>query len=416
MTATLLNDALFDSFSSSIGRVEESESLPPACYIDPDFYAFEKTAIFHKEWLCAGRASWLEKAGDYFTLSHANEPIIVAMTKAGEIAAMSAVCQHRAMLVAEGHGNARAFVCPYHHWTYGLDGRLVGAPAMERSCGFDRSKVTLPRLAVEVWNGFIFVNLDVDAAPLAPRLAQVTDALANYDLAVAEGPRPDPAPSYPWNWKVMMENNNDGYHATRLHRGPLHDFIPSELSVFPDLPADTAGYLRFNGSTHADVGFNALQKAVLPIFPKLTDAERNRVIFANLPPSLSLVVLSDMVLYLILYADSAGSHRMAIGYLVRPGAMEEPLFEARMAMNMTAAMEITAQDLHVDELVQVGLNSKFAPRGRYSWQETAQRDLNAWLVQRYRRAWASRSGAAGAAITPVPAALMRTPELDAAAA
>ena len=398
MITALLDDALFDSLESSIGRVEESESLPPVCYTDEAFYAFEKTAIFHKEWLCAGRASWLQKPGDYFTLSHANEPIIVAMTRAGEIAAMSAVCQHRAMLVAEGHGNTRAFVCPYHHWTYGLDGKLVGAPAMERSCGFDRRDVALPRLAVEVWNGFVFVNLDSEAAPLAPRLREVTAALANHELDIAEGPRPEAPSSYPWNWKVMMENNNDGYHATRLHRGPLHDFIPSELSVFPEVPADTAGYLRFNGTTHQDVGFNALQKAVLPIFPKLTEADRNRVIFANLPPSLSLVVLSDFVLYLILYADSAGSHRMSMGYLVRPGAMEEPLFEARMAMNMSAAMEITSQDLHVDELVQVGLNSKFAPRGRYSWQETAQRDLNAWLVQRYRCAWAERRAAAA----PVP--------------
>ena len=416
MTSALLNDALFDSFESSIGRVEESRSLPPACYIDEGFYAFEKAAIFHKEWLCAGRASWLEQPGDYFTLSHANEPILVALTKTGEIAAMSAVCRHRAMLVAEGHGNARAFVCPYHHWTYGLDGRLVGAPAMERTCGFARRDVALPRLAVEVWNGFVFVNLDPDAAPLAPRLQPVTAALANYELDIAEGPRPGPPPSYPWNWKVMMENNNDGYHATRLHRGPLHDFIPSELSVFPELPPDTAGYLRFNGSTHADVGFNALQKAVLPIFSKLTDVERNRVIFANLPPTLSLVVLSDMVLYLILYADSAASHRMAMGYLVRPGAMEEPLFEARMAMNMSAALEITAQDLHVDELVQVGLNSKFAPRGRYSWQETAQRDLNAWLVQRYRRAWAKRTAPAPSASPKTPQPAPRAPELQTVAA
>ncbi len=99
------------------------------------------------------------------------------------------------------------------------------------------------------------------------------------------------------------------------------------------------------------------------------------------------MVLSDFVLYLVLYADSAGSHRMAMGWLVRPGASEEPLFQARMDMNMSAAMEITAQDLHVDALVQVGLQSKFAPRGRYSWQEQAQRDLNVWLVERYRRAW-----------------------------
>jgi phenylpropionate dioxygenase-like ring-hydroxylating dioxygenase large terminal subunit len=390
--STRFDDAFFDSLASSVGPVETARSLPPACYTDAEFYAFEKEAIFYREWLCVGRESWLAAPGDYFTVTHANEPMILARGKDGVIRAMSAVCQHRAMLVAEGHGQAKAFVCPYHHWTYGLDGKLVGAPAMERTCDFDRKGSSLPNFKVEVWNGFIFVNMDPEAAPLAPRLADVTQALANYDLHLAEGPRSDPPTRYPWNWKVMMENNNDGYHATRLHRGPLHDFIPSELATFPDLPPDTAGYFRFNGTLHADVGFNALQKAVLPIFPKLTEAQRNQVLFVNIPPTLSFVFLSDFVLYLTLHAESAGAHAMSIGWLVRPGAMEEPLFDARMAMNMSAAMEITAQDLHVDELVQIGLQSKFAPRGRYSWQEQAQRDLNVWLVERYRRAWSRRKG------------------------
>jgi phenylpropionate dioxygenase-like ring-hydroxylating dioxygenase large terminal subunit len=406
MSAKIFSDAFFDSLASSILETGEAESLPPVCYTDEAFYAFEKAAIFHKEWLCVGRASWLSAPGDYFTATHAGEPIVVAMTKAGEMKAMSSVCQHRAMLVAEGHGNTKAFVCPYHHWTYGLDGKLIGAPAMEKTCKFDRKAVALPELKLEVWNGFIFVNLDLDATPLADRLGLITQALTNYELDIAEGPRPEEPASFPWNWKVMMENNNDGYHATRLHRGPLHDFIPSELSVFPPVPHDTAGYLRFNGTTHQDVGFNALQKAVLPIFPKLTTEERNRVVFVNLPPTLSLVVLSDFVLYLILYADSAGAHRMHMGYLVKPGAMEEPLFDARMEMNMSAAGEITSQDLHVDELVQLGLNSKFAPRGRYSWQEQAQRDLNVWLVQRYRRQWEAAAAAplpVAAAKAPVPA-------------
>jgi hypothetical protein len=142
------------------------------------------------------------------------------------------------------------------------------------------------------------------------------------------------------------------------------------------------------------VGFNALQKAVLPIFPKLTEAQRNQVLFVNIPPTLSFVFLSDFVLYLTLHAESAGAHAMSIGWLVRPGAMEEPLFDARMAMNMSAAMEITAQDLHVDELVQIGLQSKFAPRGRYSWQEGAQGAFNRWLVGRYRAGWQRRRDAA----------------------
>jgi hypothetical protein len=103
------------------------------------------------------------------------------------------------------------------------------------------------------------------------------------------------------------------------------------------------------------------------------------------------VVTSDMVIYLILHAEGAGRHSMTMGYLVAPGAMAEPLFAERMEMNMSAAMEITEQDLHVDELVQVGLRSRFAIRGRYSWQEQAQRDFNVWLVQRYQAAWRRRN-------------------------
>lgn len=387
MSGTILTDAFFEGLKSSLGDVTEAETLPPQCYTDEEFFEFEKEALFSHEWLCVGREDWVKNPGDYFTTTHIGEPLIISRTRDGELKALSAVCQHRAMLVAEGRGNARAFVCPYHHWTYGLDGRLVGAPAMGKTCGFDRNDVGLPELKTEVWEGFVFVNFDSDALPLAPRLETVSAALANYDLPNAEGAVPDEPQSYPWNWKVMMENNNDGYHANRLHKGPLHDFIPSELASFPETPEGSAGYLRFNGTLHPDAAFNPLQRAVLPIFPKLTAEERHRAMFANIPPTLSLVITTDMVIYLILHAESAGQHSMTIGWLVAPGAMSEPLFQERLDMNMRTAMEITEQDLHVDKLVQIGLKSRFSVRGRYSWQERAQSDLNHWLVARYQETW-----------------------------
>jgi phenylpropionate dioxygenase-like ring-hydroxylating dioxygenase large terminal subunit len=114
---TLLTDQLFDSFATSVKAIEEAETLPPACYTDEEFYRFEKDALFYREWLCVGREEWAEKPGDYFTCTHANEPLVISRDRRGELRAMSSVCQHRAMLVAEGRGNTRAFVCPYHHWT-----------------------------------------------------------------------------------------------------------------------------------------------------------------------------------------------------------------------------------------------------------------------------------------------------------
>ncbi len=387
MNKAIFNSEFFDNLASSTLPMEDAETLPPECYTDADFYEFEKQALFNQEWLCTGRESWVSQPGDYYTTSIIGEPIIVARTLQGELRAMSSVCQHRAMLVAEGRGNARGFLCPYHHWSYSLDGSLKNAPAMEKTCDFDKAQFGLPNFKVEVWQGFVFINFDPDAPPLAPRLKAVEQAIAAYDMANGDGEMPPPAPEYPWNWKVMFENNNDGYHANKLHQGPLHDFVPSALATFPDLPEDTAGYYRFNGTRHPDASFNATQRAVLPIFPGLSEEQRNRMVFANIPPTLSLVLTCDMVIYLIVRATGPEKLEMDTGVLVAPGAMSDPGFKHRMQMNMTAAEHIIAQDLHVDELVQVGLRSRFAVRGRYSWQEGAQHQFNQWLVPRYQDCW-----------------------------
>ena len=387
MRASTLTDEFMASLASSVRDVNNAETLPPACYADPEFYEFEKEAIFRREWLCVGRESWAKSPGDYFTTSHAGEPIVVARTLDGELKAMSSVCQHRAMLVAEGRGNANSFMCPYHHWTYGLDGRLVGAPAMERACNFRREDVRLPQFKVELWLGFIFINMDPNAAPLAPRLAAVTAALARHDVAEAEGLPPGESVRFDWNWKVMLENNNDGYHANRLHQGPLHDFIPSRLASFPELPEDTAGYYRYNGTLHTDASFNVTTKALFKIFPRLTEEDRNRVLFAVIPPSFSMIAHSDMILFTILRADTHDTMLTDRSLLFVPGVVNEPLFKERVDMIGAAVASISAQDRHVDALVQVGLRSHFATRGRQSWQEGAQNELNRWLVRRYQDAW-----------------------------
>ena len=206
--------------------------MPAELYTSPDVLAFERDVLYAKEWLCVGRAERIPEPGDWFTVTICDEPIIVARDKTGEVRAMSAVCQHRAMQVCDGQGNSSTFKCPYHHWNYALDGRLLGAPAMERTADFDKADYGLPPLAVEIWQGFVFVNLDVDAAPLAPTLAQYEPYLANYDLADAVCPGTFTLENMPWNWKVMFENFNDGYHANRLHQY-VQDFCPSHLSDSP---------------------------------------------------------------------------------------------------------------------------------------------------------------------------------------
>lgn len=388
MFAPFMTNEFFAGLASSNCDVNSAETLPPPCYSDPLFYEFEKEAIFFHEWLCVGREAWARNPGDYFTTFQVGEPIIVARTRDGELKAMSAVCRHRAMLVAEGHGNVRTFLCPYHHWTYALDGRLVHAPEMDRACNFSLENVRLPQLQIEVWNGFVFVNFDPVAAPLAPRLAELTEVLKNYRLAEGdERPTPSEPRKEPWNWKVRYENSNDGYHANRLHGGPVHDCVPSALARFPELPADTAGYFRYNGTTHQDCSFNPTLKATLPIFPDLTIDERNRFLFMCVPPTLTFNCSSDIVNFNLFSIDGPSEMSSRRGFIVASGAMRQPLFEERLNSIAITNASIVEQDRHVDKLVQIGLQSKFAIRGRYSWQEQSQRELNGWIVQRYQAAW-----------------------------
>jgi nitrite reductase/ring-hydroxylating ferredoxin subunit len=391
MKTNILNDRLFASFESSIGDINSAQMLPPLCYTDAEFYEFERNAVFDSEWLCVGREAWAKEPGEFFTTSHVGEPLVIVRNRQGELKALSTVCRHRAMLVAEGRGRTKTFLCPYHHWVYSLDGQLIGAPAMDRACDFDKKDVRLPEFRLEVWQGWVFINFDPDTRPLAPRLAALDAAIANYRMDLADGPRPDGATTYPWNWKVMFENNNDGYHANRLHRG-MHDVIPSALAQFPDLPADTAGYFRYNGTTQKDGAVNPLQHCILPLFPGLTDEERHRVIFANVPPTLTLGFRSDQISYFILHADGAEVTTAEQGVLYAPGAMNEPLFEERRQINVQASVLIGAQDRHVDTLVQRGLRSRHAIRGRYSWQEQTHREFNKWLVDHYRATWQNMTG------------------------
>ena len=387
MTETLFTADLLASFDASTSPVAEACTLPAELYTSEDFLAFEKRALFDHEWLCVGVASAIPEPGDWFTATVNDEPLIIARGKDGEIRAMSAVCQHRAMQVCEGAGSDTTFTCPYHHWIYGLDGRLLGAPAMERTDDFDKKAWGLPPVRVELWQGFVFVNLDPGAAALGPTLARYEPYVENYHLADCVCPGTFTLRDLPWNWKVMFENFNDGYHANRLHK-IIQDFCPSEMAAFP-VPWDDASNVIFrtNGYVHIDGGFNATRKALLPIFPDLTEEERWRSTFALMPPTLCFGTAPDQAFFFIIRPTSAQTIDVEIGYLFHPSALEHEMFDHLFKMSDDGVQVFVAQDQDATTKVQRGLRSRFAPRGRYSWQEETHVQFNRWLVQRYRRHW-----------------------------
>lgn len=381
---TTLSDEMMAALDASIEDVSMASTLPAELYTSADVLALETEAIFMKEWLCVGRAERIPNVGDWFTVTIVDEPLIIARNKAGDVCAMSAVCQHRAMQVCEGEGNSTTFKCPYHHWNYGLDGRLLGAPAMERTEAFNKADFGLPQLRVEEWLGFVFVNFDQDASPLAPTLERYSPFVQNYDLENAVCPGTFTLEGMPWNWKVMFENFNDGYHANRLHEY-VQDFCPSNLSDFPVPWNDDSNVIfRTGGYTHIDGGFNATHRVIMEVFPDLTDEERTRSTFALMPPTLCFGTAPDQCFFFLIRPTGPETIDVEIGYIFHPSALDDPLFEQKVALSDAGVQVFVDQDQEATTKVQRGLRSRFAPRGRYSWQEESHIQFNRWLVQRYR--------------------------------
>jgi phenylpropionate dioxygenase-like ring-hydroxylating dioxygenase large terminal subunit len=230
-------DALLDTLAEYPGLADTAcRSLPREAYTSPELHALEIKAIFEKSWLCVGRAEYVPNAGDYYTIDVMGEPVIIVRGKDGEVRALNSVCRHRAMPVAQGKGNTGRFICPYHAWTYALDGRLIGAPHMEQSQIFDKETCRLPPYRLESWMDFLFVNLDDDAAPLQPVMASMDKAVANYRI----GEQTEIfhyETEWAGNWKLSAENSMEYYHHIALHATTVGVQMPARGTYIPANPA-----------------------------------------------------------------------------------------------------------------------------------------------------------------------------------
>jgi phenylpropionate dioxygenase-like ring-hydroxylating dioxygenase large terminal subunit len=202
--------------------------LPPRCYYDADIYEYEVEKIFRRHWIAVGRWDQVDKPGDYFTADFIGEPLIIVRDGDGELHALSNSCQHRWAAIASGSGSTSVFTCPYHHWTYELDGRLRGI-ALQNIEGLDKARCRLPSHRVEIWQGWVFVNFDPDAEPVADKMKDISGFLDRYGISEY---RMVDAYHYdaPWNWKFSFENGAEAYHHVGIHHDPVQLLLPAELS------------------------------------------------------------------------------------------------------------------------------------------------------------------------------------------
>jgi phenylpropionate dioxygenase-like ring-hydroxylating dioxygenase large terminal subunit len=379
--------SLLGDLQASAADVSEAISLPAECYTSQEWFEFERRAIFDREWMAVGHHSLMPKVGDYFSINIMSEPLLVVRGADQQVRVLSGVCRHRGHVLGEATGYAPGgFTCPFHGWSYALDGTLISAPEMNGTLPLEELRRTqcLRTLRSEIWNGFIFVNLDGKAAPLGPRLKVLTEEVRNHRMAELGGVPTVDWPDNPWNWKLMQENAIEPYHTHYLHQGP-HNFAPSRLASFYDWnDQDDGAIFHPTGFVEIDGGFNISGKCLLPPISTLTPAERQRVMFATLPPNLFFGAQPDVVFYFVIIPQSADKITLRVGLLLPRESLALPTIGMLLKGTIDGISIFNDADTIANTKTFRGMQSRFAARTRYAPKEKTLAQFNQWLVKRYK--------------------------------
>jgi phenylpropionate dioxygenase-like ring-hydroxylating dioxygenase large terminal subunit len=280
---------------------------------------------------------------------------VIVRDEAGRLRAYSRVCRHRAFPIVQGDGNTKRFVCPYHRWTYDLQGELKGAPLMEKVEGFERRDCQLPELPLEEWQGFVLVSLDPKAASLVPQLAPVTELLSSQGLADLVTTDTLVYDS-PWNWKVLVDNFIESYHHLGPHSDNLHRTNPAQGTHALDLEGPFL--VLENPAVEDESPFWVIQ-----VFPTLLLALFRHG--AN----------QQSGFWYEMNIDRHDHFELRIHILAAPALARN---EAVMKLIREGTKQVHSEDIAMCDGVQKGLQSELWRPGRLSQQEKT-----LWLFHRY---------------------------------
>jgi phenylpropionate dioxygenase-like ring-hydroxylating dioxygenase large terminal subunit len=369
-----------------MSETELLRTLPGTAYRSPAWFEREVEAIFHREWFLVGRAEALLATGEYLHVDVAGERLLIVRTRQGDLRAYHDVCRHRGSRLvldppptSEGAGIAHgrfkgAIRCPYHAWTYGLDGELRVAPFLSERDGLRKERLPLHAAAVDTWGGFVFVNLSpTTAGPLAEQLGDAAARTRNYPLADLRTTR---RISYDVraDWKVVVENYNECYHC-----GPVHPELCEVVPAFKDGGRELdwdAGVPHREGATT----FTRIGTTTRAPFPGLTKDERIRHKGELLYPNMMLSLSSDHVAAFTLWPLEAGRTRIDCDFLFHPDEI------ARASLDPSDAVEfwdlVNRQDWRICEAVQDGMTSKVSDTGFYAPMEDLSLDIRRYVGDR----------------------------------
>ncbi|WP_103335758.1 aromatic ring-hydroxylating oxygenase subunit alpha [Pseudotabrizicola formosa] len=338
-----------------------AKAMPKSVYTSPEFAALEEEHIFARDWLCAGRADALPNPGDYLTMEISGEPIIILRDREGVLRGLSNVCRHRMSTLLEGRGNTRAIVCPYHAWTYNLDGSLRGAPAMTLNESFCKDQIALPKVRVEDWLGWIMVTLNPDAPPPAEVLRDVEDLVGYLDMGkYVEAFREE----FHWNtnWKVLAENFMESYHLPVCHQDTIGGTVDLLKMTCPEgFPAFNYHYIVKNDSLPLTLAH--------PSNTTLVGEERRITWLLSIYPALLITLTPGYFWYLCLTPDGPGKVHVLFGGGLAPDWAADPEAPAHFAALKALLDDVNVEDKGCVERVYRGLCADLSTPGALSHLE-----------------------------------------------
>jgi Rieske 2Fe-2S family protein len=344
-------------------------TLPAAFYTDPAYFERELDALFRSMWICAGRAEEVERPGQFVLRDVAGDSVIVTRSPDGRVHAFHNICRHRGTrLCTEATGQFSGSIqCPYHAWTYGLDGRLIGAPHMDEVPHFKKEDYPLHRVAVEIWDGHLFVNVNRHS-PAAPRplAAQLADLPGKFRSWSMEDLRLGRRIVYDVkaNWKLIVQNYNECLHCPNLHPAlnQLSHYLSGENE--PLNAAYMGGRMDLRPGVETLSIDGVCRRALLP---NLSADDRRRVYYYAIFPNLLLSLHPDYMMVHTLWPIAPDRTVNVCEWHFQPSELARPDFDGSDAVDFWDMTN--RQDWHVCELSQAGIASHAYTPGPYSNRE-----------------------------------------------
>ena len=362
-------------------RRHAAKTLPARYYTDPRFFDQEIERFFGGRWFCAGRGDAIPNCGDYFLREIAGESLIVSRGEDAAVRAFYNVCRHRGTRLcstAEGTFDGR-ILCPYHGWTYGLDGRLIGAPHMDGR-GFAREDYPLAQVQTAIWDGHIFLHLGKKPKPLARQIGELPRKFAAWRMEELRLGRRI-VYDVKANWKLVVLNYNECLHCPLVHPGlnRLTDYLGADNEP----PSDTyiGGAMGFSGGAQTMNTDGRLRRAYLP---GLDEFQRRHVYYYAVYPNLLLALHPDYMLVHTLWPKAVDRTEIVCEWYFHPSELARAGFDAGDAVEFWD--RTNREDWHIVEQSQLGIQSRAYTPGPYSRREELLAGFDKVVVKDSRRA------------------------------